>query len=85
MGIDIKRVCDRCGKEILEGAEFTTLKGRVYQYDIKRLCQKDSYNLLKKVQSLIYAKHVQKNCTSLFRERGKKNVLEEAETAVLQT
>lgn len=40
MGIDIKRVCDRCGKEILEGAEFTTLKGRVYQYDIKAIMPK---------------------------------------------
>lgn len=40
MSLDIKRICDRCGKEIPEGGEFTQVTGDVYQHSVKALMQK---------------------------------------------
>lgn len=40
MSLDIKRVCDRCRKEIPEGGEFTQVTGDVYQHSVKALMQK---------------------------------------------
>ena len=40
MSLDIKRVCDRCRKEIPEGGEFTSVTGNVYLHSVKEILQK---------------------------------------------
>lgn len=40
MSFSFTRICDRCGKEIPEGGEFTQVTGDVYQHSVKELMQK---------------------------------------------
>lgn len=40
MSFSFTRICDRCGKEIPEGGEFTQVTGDVYQHSVKALMPK---------------------------------------------
>ena len=40
MSFSFTRICDRCGKEIPEGGEFTQVTGDVYLHSVKEHMQK---------------------------------------------
>lgn len=40
MSFNFTRICDRCGKEIPEGGEFTSVTGAVYIHSVKEILQK---------------------------------------------
>lgn len=87
MSLDIKRICNRCGEEIPQNGKYLRINigERTNKIDMVYALQvAANHEALYPVDSFELAKIAEMNCMIVFMERGKKNVLEEAETAVLQ-